>query len=502
MTAPYDNCARGTLAGASLGDERPFVLAYRTPRGGHYVYDANTNRILRVSKEQFGAVAARFSTESVQRDARSEEALSVLRSQGLLLGPAVHAYDVKKHRPCLEAKMRTSLSQLILEVTEQCNLRCEYCVFGAGYAGQRPHGKREMLLAYAQQALDYFYSHNARAALISVGFYGGEPLLAWELIQNVIQQLPRYTRGTETNVHMTTNGTCLTAEKYRLLADNEVALLVSLDGPRAIHDRCRRSPSGKGSYDIVTSNLRALKKYAPAYYRDNVSFSVVQTPGVNVDEIVRFFIKNVLTRGHAIQMSSLSPGCPDLIRRLQMTRPGDPRSPTDDDLLEEFLGGVLRAHRRGNRARALEYVFGKRFITFHRRPICGRCDVAAGLNGMCTPTWRKLFVAADGALFTCERVRRDWPLGHVATGVDFDRVFEYLERHLAFHKGRCEQCWAVRLCGACQSTIGGPTGIDPQRVEEFCDAERCRLASLIQRYTQILEQRRQAFDFVEDVAIA
>jgi uncharacterized protein len=303
---------------------------------------------------------------------------------------------------------------------------------------------------------------------------------------------------------MTTNGTLLTREKFATLVENNIALLVSLDGPREFHDRCRRTAGGKGTYDTIMSNLAALRRYAPTYFKDNVSFSCVRVPGVGLETIVDFFSKHPLTRGRGLQMTGLSPGCPELVRQFLDSEPEAATGRASDDakILEEYLVGILRNRTKGHRRRALNDVFGKRYITFHRRPIYAGGSVPCGLNGMCTPGWRKLFIAADGQLYSCERVRRDWPIGHISTGIERDRVFAYLSRHAEFHKSRCENCWAVRLCGGCQSSLGGVDGIDPQRVEEFCDFERRQIAELIELYVRVLERHAEAFDFVEDITIS
>lgn len=497
--APID-----VVSGPATAVEPPLGYAFRTDRGGRYFYDANTNRLLRLSETQFRAIAEMIKGGASALGAEEAEALGALRRQGLLLGPGVRATQVAKHRGCLEAKIRTCLSQLILEVTERCNLRCVYCVFGAGYRGQREHGTRDMTREDMRRALDYFYAHNEKAPSTSVGFYGGEPLLAWDLIREALKILPSYPRGSATHVHLTTNGTLLTNDKFRDLADHDVALLVSLDGPREIHDRCRRTAGATGTYSRVTENLRALRRFSKTYYETNVSFSCVRTPGVTAQRLVDYFSSNPLTRGRHVQISGLSPGCPDLARRLAEAPPtgSEDSGRSDDEMLGEYLVDVLRDRMAGPRRRVLHDLFGRRYISFHRRPVFPGPATDAGLNGMCTPGWRKLFIAVNGEFHTCERVRRDWPIGHVATGIDLDRVFGYLGRHAEFHRSRCERCWAVRLCGGCQSSIGGSDGVDSQRADEFCESERRELAELILLYTRVLERRSRAFDFIEEISIS
>src|SRR5262245_52666642 len=95
----------------------PFGFAFRTDLGGRYMYDTNTNRILRLSEEQYNAAVARMQPGRAPRTPSGDEAIRRLRSQKLLLTPSVHACDTQEHRGCLEKKISTCLSQLILELT-------------------------------------------------------------------------------------------------------------------------------------------------------------------------------------------------------------------------------------------------------------------------------------------------------------------------------------------------------------------------------------------------
>jgi uncharacterized protein len=360
-----------------------------------------------------------------------------------------------------------------------------------------------MPMAIAEKAIAHFHSHNRKSSFISLGFYGGEPLVAFDEIRATTDLCQHYERGHETHYHMTTNGTVLTREKWSFLIDNNFGLLISLDGPLAVHDRYRRNVGGQGTYRTIVRNLTELRKYAPDYYENRVMFSCVRAPATSMKMLARFFSTHPLIRGRSAQVSGVSPGCPLLMTRLLSdVKDWDELRRADGDLKHEYLRRVATARTRGGRFRFLQDVYGKPFIKLHRRRICAGPRTSVWLNGMCMPATRKLFVAADGSLHTCERVGRSYPIGHVDTGVDLDRVYEMLEKHNAFHDRRCRECWAVRLCGACQSTIGGPEGVDPARAQAFCAEERDRISDTILSYVQVLEANPRAWDFIEEISVS
>ena len=64
----------------------------------------------------------------------------------------------------LEHNAGKRLSQLILQVTQQCNLRCEYCAYSGIYEGNRTHANKNMDFETAKQAIDFFLAHSTENA--------------------------------------------------------------------------------------------------------------------------------------------------------------------------------------------------------------------------------------------------------------------------------------------------------------------------------------------------
>ena len=143
-------------------------------------------------------------------------------------------------------------------LTHACNLRCDYC-----YAGLKTN--RRMSWEVAKQAVDFAFDHTLRQARRSgdppasqLGYFGGEPLLEWELLQrSAVYAMDRAVLdGIALKKTVTTNMTLLDEEKIAWFRERGFYLGLSLDGNAAMHDTLRRTASGRGSHEAAARALR------------------------------------------------------------------------------------------------------------------------------------------------------------------------------------------------------------------------------------------------------
>jgi len=89
--------------------------------------------------------------------------------------PHVHASEVK-----------IPLKTLILHVTEACNLRCTYC-YQADTKDREAGGPQQaMSREVAQEAVDFLFEHSGPLEDLVIVFFGGEPLLNFDVIRFVV----------------------------------------------------------------------------------------------------------------------------------------------------------------------------------------------------------------------------------------------------------------------------------------------------------------------------
>lgn len=156
------------------------------------------------------------------------------------------------------ARRMPFFSYMELILTGNCNLRCSYC----WEKGGKPVDMSEET-AFA--AIDFFMETSRNLRELTVLFFGGEPLLRFDLMQRVWDYGTECAKalGKRISWNMTTNGTLLNEEIMRWLAKHKVKYLLSVDGGREDHDRFRRFADGRGSFDVIAGKIALMKRYQP-----------------------------------------------------------------------------------------------------------------------------------------------------------------------------------------------------------------------------------------------
>ena len=128
------------------------------------------------------------------------------------------------------------VEQIILEVTEQCNFRCKYCVYSEDFSGNRDFGNRRMPTEIAFKAIDWALENSG--AKLAITFYGGEPLLNFKLMKAVIERSQAKRGNKEIVYSFTSNMSLMTREIATYLAQvPNLYIMASIDGPRTVVDR-------------------------------------------------------------------------------------------------------------------------------------------------------------------------------------------------------------------------------------------------------------------------
>lgn len=181
------------------------------------------------------------------------------------------------------------LLKCTLIVTDRCNLACNYC-----YARK---GNSTMSISTAQRVIDFIFGNSQEDEKIQIGFFGGEPLLEFDLIKEITAMVKNHKslRSGQTGLSMTTNGTILTEEIIDFLIENNITPCISCDGPPEVHDLNRHFPDGRGSSALVESNIKKAVNLFPllpvnAVYSPN---TVQFLPNV-VEYLASLRVKNIV----------------------------------------------------------------------------------------------------------------------------------------------------------------------------------------------------------------
>ncbi|HQU31080.1 MAG: radical SAM protein [Planctomycetia bacterium] len=139
-------------------------------------------------------------------------------------------------------------------ITQQCNMRCQYC-----YIDKKD---TEMSLSIAKKIVDFIFKNTPSKEKIDIGFFGGEPLLEFELIKKITETIENHPSFNKKLVELTvvTNGTIFSDEIADFLNEHHIGFCLSCDGPPFVQDTLRCLQDGKGSSSIVTNTIRRAKE--------------------------------------------------------------------------------------------------------------------------------------------------------------------------------------------------------------------------------------------------
>ncbi len=145
----------------------------------------------------------------------------------------------------------------VLNVTQQCNLACTYC-----YINKRT---ARMSLATAKKIVDFAFSHTPLNDRVDIGFFGGEPLLEFDLVKAITGMIREHPQFDSERVELSivTNGTIFSDDIANFVREHDMLFGISCDGPPVVQDAFRRFPNGKPSSDVVEQTIKRARETIP-----------------------------------------------------------------------------------------------------------------------------------------------------------------------------------------------------------------------------------------------
>lgn len=485
------------------------MFKFKTDKN-YYLYNACTSHVIEVGKIIYDLIDLYDAipyNELVQRFPSSYESIlkAAIRqikehkAEGDLLYTEVPRrcnYFADKDE--IRRQISSSLQQITLGVTEDCNLRCKYCIYTGSYAGSRVHRKQNMTLEVAKNAIDYLYAHCADSKPpLAIGFYGGEPLLNFELIEQVVPYCKDRIKK-PLLFTITTNGTLLSEKIIKFLRDNCVSLLVSMDGPKTIHDKYRHFyNSEKGSFDVIVNNLKKLQEFDKDYFKSMVTLSMTLVPPVNLDAVDRF----VTEIGVKPRISLMQTFGSELLDSREVHKYLSPEE--SRNLMIKFAKAATNGVFK-QRPLPEDYLFcrglywGSLKKLYVRRYSDGFNNGTFTYTNLCIPGASKLFVTPNGQFLVCERVDgiNDLCIGDVRTGVDIDKAISLVKQFNKFREETCKGCWVIRFCSMCFATAYHFNGWNWGKIFHYCEMHKREYTHALQLYCSILEEDPSGLDFI------
>lgn len=370
-----------------------------------------------------------------------EEDLAELRQNGYLS-------TVNETEP--EYSRDPSLKALCLHISHDCNLRCQYCFADTGPFG----GKREnMSFEVGKDAIDLLLNNSGQRQQLEVDFFGGEPLLNWEVVKRLVEYGEEAAPGLNKNIHftLTTNGMALNEDICRYLNEKNIAVVLSLDGRPEINDAMR----GKGTYQQIVPHFQKLlegRNYANYYLRGTFTSN-------NLD-----FCEDAK---HLYQL-----GFHEMSLEPVVTTEGSYK------LTEEMLVEIKSEYERLAEFYLEKKQMGEGFTFFHFEISLdhGPC-LPKRLTG-CGAGFDYFAVTPSGELYPCHQFvgREAYLMGNVKEGIVNQNLRSQFEKATLYKKEGCAGCWSRFYCsGGCHANAEAINGSIYKPDEIGCELQRKRL---------------------------
>jgi len=392
----------------------------------YFLWDIESGSLLRVDYEAFCCAKKRYaniSKESKKASAplsESEKIFLTLEKEGILNAPQKISAFKKEYK---------YLKALCLHISNDCNMRCDYC-FADNYVAKGA----DMSVETGKRAIDYLIANSGSKKNLEVDFFGGEPLLNFGAVKEIITYAKEAGKLNDKEFLFTLTTNCL-------LLDNDAQdylnkeldnVVLSLDGRESVNNACRRSLGGKPVYDKIVKNILEFikKRGEKSYYvrgtitAKNPDFAsdILHIADLGINQISLEPV--VLNNSHplAVKEEHIAPMCLEY---------------------ERLAREMLKRRKEGN---------GFNFFHFMIDLEHGPC-LNKRLTG-CGAGTEYLAVAPNGNLYPCHRFldNENFLLGNVFNDFNFSspkalalkETFASLSVH---SKPYCKNCPAKYYCG-------------------------------------------------------
>ncbi|MDO4605502.1 MAG: radical SAM protein [Helcococcus sp.] len=218
-----------------------FIFKYKE---GYLFYNSFTNALSLLDQKEY---------ESYQNmDFSDKDFLKNMKSLGFIHDEKISQLDLIKDHLRNARYANRSLS-LTIAPTIDCNFRCEYCY-------EKDNLKESEMSLENQKILIDFVRQKAKDSKgIYVTWYGGEPLKAIGIIENLTKEFKSIAKENEIiyEAYMVTNGYLLTRKISGKLEDLDIKRIqITIDGDKEFHDKKRILKDKSGTFDVIIKNLK------------------------------------------------------------------------------------------------------------------------------------------------------------------------------------------------------------------------------------------------------
>ena len=343
-------------------------------------------------------------------------------------------------------------------LTHACNLACRYC-----FVHQEPC---HMTYDTALEATKFLIKNAEESNQTpSINFFGGEPMLKWDDIIVPLTKWIKEEYQKPFSLAITTNGTLLNEERLQFLKDNDIGILLSIDGAKETQDYNRPYHDGSGSFDTLE---KILPKYLELFPNGTFRMTTIPQTCYNIFSNIKYAIKLGYTSFFVVPnvFEEWEESSREVVKH-EMQKYADyyidcfrkGKTPIFFSTFEESLKEIKQINAA---------VKAKSFRTAMSCKACGKCGLGAS---------RFASIHPNGNVYGCQEMTSNegeksiFYIGNIYSGIEEwrrERLMAEFDKEPV--KGdKCESCKYNRICnGGCVANNYLATGSLTKLPEVYC----------------------------------
>lgn len=414
-------------------------------------------------EEVISKVIAKDTSHAESDIPEAVEEILYLRQAGQLYTDDIYENYVE------EFKTRdTVVKALCLNIAHDCNLRCKYCFADEG----EYHGRKAMMtFEVGKAALDFLVANSGNRHNLEVDFFGGEPLMNWEVVKQIVEYGRSIEKEAGKNFRftITTNGTLLNQEILDYCNKEMGNIVLSIDGRKEVNDKMRPRAGGQGIYDTIVPKYLEVAKSRHQ---------------------LRYFVRGTFTHNN-LDFSEDVKHLADLgFKQISMepvvAKPEDWYAIKEEDLpqLKEEYDKLAKIYLQYRKE-------GKGFNFFHFNiDLSGGPCVAKRLSG-CGSGCEYVGVTPWGDIYPCHQFvgNEDFIMGNVFEGIKRFDIQQKFKESNVYSRPECQKCFARYYCsGGCSANAYNFNGEINTVYKEGCELQRKRIECAIMIKAALAEE--------------